>query len=35
MLLGHFSIQTKERSLGTEQPLAHAVNDVIGLDMGE
>jgi integrase len=33
MLLGHSSIQTTERYLGTEQALAHAVNDAIGLDM--
>ncbi len=33
LLLGHASIQTTERSLGTEQALAHAVNDAIGLDM--
>ncbi len=32
-LLGHASIQTTERYLGTEQALAHAVNDAIGLDM--
>jgi integrase/recombinase XerD len=34
LLLGHASIQTTERYLGTEQNLAHAVNDAIGLDMG-
>ena len=34
LLLGHASIQTTERYLGTEQALAHAVNDAIGLDMG-
>ena len=33
LLLGHTSIQTTERYLGTEQALAHAVNDAIGLDM--
>ena len=33
LLLGHASIQTTERYLGTEQALAHAVNDAIGLDM--
>jgi integrase/recombinase XerD len=33
LLLGHASIQTTERYLGTEQSLAHAVNDAIGLDM--
>ena len=33
LLLGHASIQTTERYLGTEQALAHAVNDSIGLDM--
>ena len=32
LLLGHSSIQTTERYLGTEQALAHAVNDTIGLD---
>ena len=32
-LLGHASIQTTERYLGTEQALSHAVNDSIGLDM--
>ena len=34
LLLGHASIQTTERYLGTEQALAHAVNDAIGLEMG-
>ena len=34
LLLGHASIQTTERYLGTEQALAHAVNDAIGLDIG-
>ena len=33
LLLGHVSIQTTERYLGTEQALAHAVNDAIGLEM--
>jgi integrase len=33
LLLGHASIQTTERYLGTEQALAHAVNDAIGLEM--
>lgn len=33
LLLGHASIQTTERYLGTEQAQAHAVNDAIGLDM--
>lgn len=33
LLLGHASIQTTERYLGTEQALAHAANDAIGLDM--
>jgi site-specific recombinase XerD len=33
MLLGHASIQTKERYLGTEQELAVAVNDGLELDM--
>jgi len=34
ILLGHASIQTTERYLGTEQALAHAVNDGIGLELG-
>lgn len=34
LLLGHASIQTTERYLGTEQALAHVVNDAIGLDLG-
>lgn len=34
MLLGHASILTTERYLGTEQNLAHAVNDGIGLELG-
>jgi site-specific recombinase XerD len=33
MLLGHASVQTTERYLGTEQNLASAVNDAIGLEM--
>ena len=33
LLLGHASIQTTERYLGTEQAIAHAVNDLIGLEM--
>jgi integrase/recombinase XerD len=33
LLLGHASIQTTERYLGTEQNLAVAVNDALGLDM--
>ena len=33
LLLGHASIQTTERYLGTEQAFAHAVNDAIGLDL--
>jgi integrase/recombinase XerD len=33
LLLGHASIQTTEHYLGTEQALAHAVNDAIGLDL--
>ncbi len=33
LLLGHASIQTTERYLGTEQALAHAVNDAIGLEI--
>ena len=31
MLLGHASIQTTERYLGTKQDLVHAPNDVIKL----
>ena len=34
LLLGHASVQTTERYLGTEQALAHAVNDGLGLDLG-
>ncbi len=34
LLLGHASIQTTERYLGTEQALGHAVNDGIGLELG-
>ena len=34
LLLGHAFIQTTERYLWTEQALARAVNDAIGLDMG-
>ena len=33
LLLGHASIQTTERYLGTNQNLAAAVNDALGLDM--
>jgi integrase len=33
LLLGHASIQTTERYLGTEQNLAVAVNDAIGLNL--
>jgi integrase/recombinase XerD len=33
MLLGHASIQTTERYLGTEQNLATAVNDALGLEL--
>jgi site-specific recombinase XerD len=33
LLLGHASIQTTERYLGTEQNLAVAVNDAMGLDL--
>jgi hypothetical protein len=33
LLLGHASIQTREWYFGTEQTLARAVNDAIGLDM--
>jgi hypothetical protein len=32
-LLGHASVQTTERYLGTQQNLALAVNDAIGLEM--
>jgi integrase len=35
LLVGHASIQTTERYLGTEQALAHAVNDAIGPEMRE
>jgi hypothetical protein len=31
LLLGHASIQTTERYLGTRQDLAHALNDRLGL----
>jgi integrase/recombinase XerD len=31
MLLGHASVQTTERYLGTKQDLAHAPNDAIKL----
>ena len=34
LLLGHASVQTTERYLGTEQNLASAVNDGLGLDLG-
>ena len=34
LLLGHASVQTTERYLGTEQALSHAVNDGMGLDLG-
>jgi len=33
MLLGHASVQTTERHLGTDQNLAVAVSDVLGLEM--
>ena len=33
LLLGHASVQTTERYLGTEQDLAMAVNDAIGLEL--
>ena len=33
LLLGHASIQTTERYLGTQQNLTVAVNDVLGLEM--
>jgi hypothetical protein len=32
-LLGHSSVQTTERYLGTKQDLAHAPNDVIKLKL--
>ncbi|MGI4830928.1 MAG: tyrosine-type recombinase/integrase [Janthinobacterium lividum] len=34
LLLGHASVQTTERYLGTEQALVQAVNDGLGLDLG-
>jgi site-specific recombinase XerD len=34
LLLGHASIQTTERYLGTQQDLVDAVNDDLGLDVG-
>lgn len=34
LLLGHASVQTTERYLGTEQNLVSAVNDGLGLDLG-
>jgi hypothetical protein len=33
MLLGHSSVQTTERYLGTKQDLAHAPNDAIKLKL--
>jgi len=33
LLLGHASVQTTERYLGTEQNLTAAVNDGLGLEM--
>lgn len=33
LLLGHASVQTTERYLGTEQNLTMAVNDAMGLDI--
>lgn len=33
MLLGHAPVQTAERYLGTDQNLAVAVNDMLGLEM--
>jgi site-specific recombinase XerD len=33
LLLGHASVQTTERYLGTEQNLSVAVNDGLGLEM--
>jgi integrase len=34
-LLGHVSVLTTERYLGSKQKLRHAVNDNLGLDAGE
>jgi integrase/recombinase XerD len=34
LLLGHASIQTTERYLGTKQDLVDAVNDDLGLELG-
>ena len=34
LLLGHASVQTTERYLGTEQNLVEAVNDGLGLELG-
>ncbi len=34
LLLGHASVQTTERYLGTEQALVSAVNDGLGLELG-
>jgi len=34
LLLGHASVQTTERYLGTKQDLAHAPNDAIKLRVG-
>jgi integrase len=34
LLLGHASIQTTERYLGTGQDLGFAVNDALGLELG-
>lgn len=34
LLLGHASVQTTERYLGTEQQLGEAVNDGLGLELG-
>jgi integrase/recombinase XerD len=33
LLLGHSSVQTTERYLGTKQDLAHATNDAITLKL--
>jgi integrase len=35
LLLGHSSVQTTERYLGTKQDLAHAPNDAIKLTLAK